>query len=158
MSKRLLSPIWICVFTVLAISSCKSFKEPEFSGIGNVRVGEIGINGSKLKLDLFFFNPNKSKLQLKYAEGEAWMDENRLGHFMVDTLILIQGNSSFILPVSLNVDMNSLLQNAISAFITKEVMIKIEGKAKVGKSGLFINYPIHYLGKQNISELLKFQK
>jgi len=122
-----------------------------------VRVGEIGLTGSTLELDLHYFNPNKSKLQLKYAEGDAWLDETKLGHFIVDTLIHIPANADFFLPVNLKVDMTYILRNAISAFINKEIMVKIDGTAKVGKSGLFIHYPIHYQGKQNLSELFKFQ-
>lgn len=149
------SPLpYICIIASIFLISCKSFKDPEFTRIDNVRVGEIGLKGSVLKLDLHYFNPNKSKLQLKYAEGDAWLDETKLGHFIMDTLIHIQPNSDFVLPVSLNVDMNYILQNALSTFSKKEVLVKIEGKARVGKSGIFIHYPISYLGKQNLSELL----
>ena len=151
-------PFLLFVITATFLISCKSFKEPEFRGIENIRAGDIGLTGSKLNLDLHYFNHNKSKLQLKHAEGDAWLDETKLGHFIVDTLIHVQPESDFFLPVSLNINMTSILKNVISAFITKEVMVKIKGAAKVGKAGIFINYPINYQGKQNISELLKFRQ
>jgi len=138
------------------LQSCKSFKEPEFKGIENIRVVEIGLKDSKLNLDLHYLNHNKSELRLKHAEGDAWLDETKLGHFIVDTLIRIQPESDFFLPVSLNIDMTYILKNVISAFMNKEFTIKIEGTAKAGKAGIFINFPIHYQGKQNISGLLKF--
>ncbi|MES1218087.1 MAG: LEA type 2 family protein [Bacteroidota bacterium] len=142
---------------LLLFSSCKSFKEPEFTGIENVRVGEIGLDGSLLNLDLHYFNHNKSRLQLKYAEGDAWLDETKLGHFTVDTLIHIPANADFFLPVTLKVDMAYILKNALSAFINKEVTVKIDGNAKVGKGGIFIHYPIRYEGKQNLAELMKIR-
>ncbi|MBK5271874.1 MAG: hypothetical protein JJE22_12755 [Bacteroidia bacterium] len=152
---KLSFPFFLCLIVAFLLVSCKSFKEPEFTGIENVRLGEIGLDGSTLKLDLHYFNHNKSKLQMKYAEGDAWMGENRLGHFIVDTLIHVPANADFFLPVTLKVDMAFVFRNALSAFINNEVLIKIEGKAKIGRGGLFIQYPIHYQGKQNISKLLK---
>jgi len=147
---------FLFLISAFSLLSCKSFKEPEFTGIENVRVSEIGLTGSTLNLDLHYFNHNKSKLQLKYAEGDAWLDDSKLGHFVVDTLIHVPANSDFFLPVTLRIDMAYILKNAISAYVNKAVTVKIEGKVKVGKGGLFINYPIHYQGKQNLSELLKF--
>lgn len=154
---KLLSPTYLCLLSAFFFVSCKSFKEPDFTGIENVRVAEIGATGSTLKLDLHYFNPNNSKLQLRHAEGDAWLEQTKLGHFIIDTLIHIPAKADFILPVVLKVDMTYIIQNALSAFLSKEVLVKIEGNAKVGKGGIFIHYPIRYSGKQNISELMKLR-
>jgi hypothetical protein len=37
---------------------------------------------------------------------------------------------------------------------SKEVMLRVEGKAKVGKGAIFINYPIRYEGKQRVDSLM----
>jgi LEA14-like dessication related protein len=140
---------------LLLLASCHSFKHPELVGIDNGRVETITAGGAILDFDIHYFNPNKSKLQLKHAEGDAWMDDKKLGHFVVDTLIHIPANSDFALPIRLTVDMNFILKNAMAGFTNKEVSVRIEGIARVGKSGIFIHYPIHYEGKQNVSELLK---
>ncbi|HRA12982.1 MAG TPA: hypothetical protein PKX31_14995, partial [Chitinophagaceae bacterium] len=86
---------------------------------------------------------------------EAWLDNNFLGHFTVDSLINIPANNLFRLPVKLQVDMSKILQSSILAFLNPEVMIKVNGKAKLGKGIVYINYPIKYEGKQNLRELLK---
>ena len=137
------------------MGSCNSMKEPDLRGIENVKMGKLGFKESTVSLDLHYFNPNKSRLKLKSAEGDAWVDERLLGHFIIDTLVHIPGKADFWLPAKLKVDMKNIPQNLSSAFLQKEVTIKIDGMARLGKGMIFINYPIHYEGKQNLGELLK---
>lgn len=146
------------IFLGLAISlgliSCGSMKEPEFRSIENIRVTELGATHSMLALDLHYFNPNKSKLKLKEAEGDAWLDGKLLGHFVVDTMVNIPAKSDFRLPVSLQLDMSQVVRNTIHTLLNPEVQLKVEGKARVGKGGIFIRYPMKYEGKINLSKLL----
>ena len=153
-------PISFLVFALallLLLSSCGSLKEPEFRSIENVRVTRLGTKESSLALDLQYYNPNKSGLKLKEAEGDAWLDGNLLGHFTIDTLINIPPVADFSLPVKLQLDMSQVLKNSLLTFLNPEVMIKVEGKAKVGKGGFYIRYPLRYEGKQDISKLLRQQ-
>ena len=135
------------------LTSCKKFKEPDFKSIDNLRLGSVSLSASTLFMDLRYFNPNPSKLKLKGAEGDAWVEGNLLGHFIVDSLIIIPANADFSVPVKLQVDMSKVLKNSFSAFLSNEVLVKLEGKARVGKGGFYINYPIHYEGKQNLNKL-----
>ena len=106
-------------------------------------------------IDLFYYNPNRSKLALKKAEGEAWVDSSYLGHFTVDSLVTISPLSEFRIPVNLKVDMSRVLKNSMNIMGNKEVLVRIEGKAKVGKAGIYVSYPMKYEGMQNLSRLLK---
>jgi LEA14-like dessication related protein len=142
----------------LFFPSCVSLKEPDFKGIENIRVSRLGLNESTLNLDLHYFNPNKSKLRLKKAEGDAWLDGNLLGHFTIDTLIKIPATGDFRLPVILEMNMKKLLQNSTALLLKNEVTLRVQGKAKVGKAGVFINYPISYDGKQRTEYLMKTNK
>ena len=143
------------LFLPLFLLSCGSVKEPDFKAIENVRVSKLGFNQSSLSLDLSYFNPNKFRIKLKNAEGDAWIDNNFLGHFTVDTLIHIPANGDFKLPVKLQIDMSKFFKNYLLTFLAKEVTIKVAGRARVGKGFIFINYPIRYEGKQNLEELFK---
>lgn len=153
--KSFSSILFVAAIFSLGLVSCGSLKEPEFKGIENVRIKKFGLNESTLSLNLHYFNPNKSRIKLKKAEGDAWIDGKFLGHFIIDTLVLIPANGDFQLPVKLKMDMSSLLKNSLAALFNKEVLVKIDGKAKVGKAGLFISYPIRYEGKQNFGDMLK---
>lgn len=145
------------LFAIIGISllSCKQIREPDFKGIDNLRTTRLSSSQTTLMLDMHYFNPNSTKLNLKKADGYAWLDGNLLGKFAVDTMIRIPANADFRLPVTLELEMKNVLKNSMSALLKKEVILKIEGKARLGKSGFYINYPVNYEGKQNISELLK---
>lgn len=145
------------LFAVIGIGllSCKQIREPDFKGIENVRTSRLSGSQTTLLLDLHYFNPNSAKLSLKKADGFAWMDGNLLGKFTVDTLIRIPARADFRLPVRLELEMKNVLKNSMSALLKTEVTLKIEGKARLGKAGFYINYPVTYEGKQNISELLR---
>ena len=146
-----------CIFAV-SFYSCKSFKQPDFKGIENLKLSKLGLSQSTLKLDLVYYNPNNSKLQLKSAEGDAWLEGNLLGHFSMDTLIKIPALADFILPLKLEMNMKKLVQNSAVLLLKNEILLKVEGKAKVGKGSIFVNYPIHYEGKQKTDSLMKFQE
>jgi LEA14-like dessication related protein len=146
---------WVILLISLAFVSCGSVKEPEFRGIENIRIKSFGLKESTLNLNLHYFNPNKSRLSLKKAEGDAWIDGKLLGHFIVDTLVQIPAEGDFQLPVNLKMDMGSAFKNSLNAFFNKEVMVKIDGRAKVGKAGIYIHYPIRYEGKQNFGEMIR---
>jgi LEA14-like dessication related protein len=134
--------------------SCFSVKEPELKGIGNVKLGGMSLKASTLFLDIQYFNPNPFKVKLKNASGDAWIDGNKLGHFTIDSAVTIPANATFLLPVKMDVDMKKLLTNSLSLFMNNEVLLKVEGIARLGKAGFFINYPLKYEGKQNFSSLM----
>ncbi|OQY94290.1 MAG: hypothetical protein B6D37_08535 [Sphingobacteriales bacterium UTBCD1] len=142
------------VITII-LFSCSTIKEPVFNGIDDLRLNEMGVNASTLSLRLNYFNPNHSGIKLKNAEGDAWVNQALLGHFKMDTTVNIPGRSDFTLPVKLEIDMKNALKNATALLFSKEINLKINGKAKIGKGGVFINYPILYEGKQDITKLMK---
>ncbi len=148
--------LFLLIFIIVGVlSSCGSIKDPEFQSLENIKLGKLGLSESTLNLDIVYSNPNNTRLKLKSAEGEAWLDYNFLGHFTVDTLIKIPANDLFRLPVKLKIDMSKIVQSSVLAFLNPEVLIKVIGKARVGKGFVYINYPIKYEGKQNLRQLLK---
>ena len=149
------SPVWLIVIAAsFFLASCGgNLKEPEFRAIENVRTQQLGLKETNVLLDMRYYNPNSATLKLKRGEGDAWVENNYLGHFVVDTFIRIAPNGEFIIPVTLKMDMSNIVQNMSLAFLGKELNIRVEGKARVGKGMFFINYPIKYEGKQNLKEL-----
>lgn len=137
------------------MASCASVKEPELKGIESIKMDKLDLSRPSVSMDLVYFNPNKYKIKLKRAEGDAWLNGRPLGHFTVDSLIHIAALSDFQLPVNLQVDKDNLSKNASLLLLGQEVTLKVDAIAKVGKGPVFINYPIHYEGKQNLKELWK---
>ncbi len=143
----------LVVGLMLALASCKKFRDPEFQGIENVKVGRVGGNTSEVKLDMRYMNPNNSRAEIRSASGDAWMDTTYLGHFVVDSAVSVPANAEFLVPVRMQVDMKKLLRNSLTALLNPEVLIRLEGSARVGKSGFFRTVPLRYQGKQDISKL-----
>ncbi len=146
-----------CLFLILVFFSfsCGQVKEPDFKEIENVQLTKFGLAESSITLDLRYFNNNKFRMKLKNAEGDAWLENNFLGHFTMDTMIHIPSKGDFRIPIKMKVDMAKILKNSLLTLLAKEVKIRVEGKARVGKGLIYINYPIRYEGMQNLEKLLR---
>lgn len=144
---------FVCLLSGLL--SCTSFKEPDFRNVDNIRVGGSGNGSTTLSMNVHYYNPNNTRLKLKEAKGKAWLEGNFLGDFKMDTLVHIPARGEFSMPVVLDLDKKAILGNSLLSLLKKEVTIKMEGKAKVGKGIFFISYPIRYEGKQDLKKLLK---
>jgi LEA14-like dessication related protein len=153
--KKLLTPSLLLVMAVMLCVSCRTIREPEFQYIENLQVENIGLNSSTLSVQLRYRNPNHTRLKLKQAEGDAWLNNNFLGHFRLDSTVDIPADDEFSLPVTLKLEMDQVIQNSISLLNNKEVPVKLEGRAKFGKGGVYINYPIHYEGMQKVRRLVR---
>jgi LEA14-like dessication related protein len=136
---------------ILALGATTLFlREPEFIDARNFGLRSIGAKTSTITSDLYYYNPNNIGLQLKKAELDVYIDNKFLGHSILDTLILIPKKDTFSFPVNLEVDMKNIFPNAFSLLTKTEIELRIEGIAKVGKGGLFLNVPVKYQGKHKI--------
>lgn len=146
------TPALLLVVCSIAIFSCGHMKAPEPRGMEEFRVSRFGLKQSTLELRLGYYNPNKSGITLKSADGDAWIDNEYVGHFSVDSLVRIHARDDFSLPLTLQVEMNQVLKTSSAILFGKIVSLKLEGKAKLRKGGISFSYPIRYEGKQDLSE------
>lgn len=146
----LLYPILFLVLIILA-PSCQTPKELVYRDFKNVTVEKMGFASTTLKLELIYYNPNNFGLQLKYTDLDIFIDNNYLGHSSQDYQIIIPRLAEFTLPMQIEVDMKNLLKNALPTFTGKEVMVKVTGTVKLGKSNVFKTFPVNYEGLQKFS-------
>ena len=154
MNYRLFPTLALAVL-YLTLAGCRTMKAPEFRYLENLRVQHLGLDRTHLGMDLRFHNPNHGRVTLKNAEGEVWLEHNYLGHFSLDSLVRIPSEADFVLPVSMELDMRQFLKNSLILMGNKEVSIRVDAKARIGRSGLFINYPFRYEGTQQINQLVR---
>ena len=126
------------------------FKEPEFLDARNFAVKSLGLKTSTVYAELYYYNPNGFGIQLKRADLDIYIDDHFAGHTLIDTLINIPKRDTFSIPVNVDVDMVSIFPNALSILLKDSIDLRIEGTAKLGKSGIFLNIPVKYQGKQRI--------
>lgn len=150
-------PTLIIAFAIILfiVPSCSPLKEPVMKGIEKLEMNKIDAAQRSISFNVLFHNPNKIGLKLKSVHGNAWVDGNPLGLFSVDSLIKIPRNADFRIPIKLELDMKHFLENMSTAFLGKQVLLKVRGTARIGKGWIFKNYPIDIERKQSLNEILK---
>lgn len=146
--KKSIVYISICI---LIFTACKKPQEFEYRGFRNFKVEKLGFEKTNLHLDLVYFNPNNFGVNLKKVDCNLYVDGTYLGKFNLDTLLFIEKKSEFALPANIQVDMKNFYKNALNIAFSKEVTIKATGTTRVGKAGIYINFPINYESKQKIT-------
>ena len=146
----------IFISTLLAglvlLSSCGSgsIKEPEYRDIRDVRLINVGLLQTTAGVDLIYYNPNNFGVQLNEVRGDVYIDNHYLGRFSIDEKVDVGKRKEFIVPAIIRLDNIGAIKNQRELWKKKEAMVRIEGSARVKRSGIGINVPIRYEGMQNI--------
>ena len=135
----------------MAIMSCSTPKALEYKTYHNFSITSLGFDKSTISMDLEYYNPNNYGMQLKRTDLDIFINGNLLGQSSTDSLLRIPRNSTFLIPIKFNVDMQNVFKNAYSALLGKEVLIKLTGKIKIGKGNVFMSLPVDYESKQTFS-------
>jgi LEA14-like dessication related protein len=123
-----------------------------YLGVRNFKVMQFGLKTSTVGADAEFYNPNKYPVTMKGGSVDVYVNNNFFGKTTLDSTIQVPKKDTFLLPIVLNVDMSATAMGLIQTLAsgTDSVLIKLDGSAKIGRSGIFINYPIRYQGMQKI--------
>lgn len=140
------------VIGLIILSSCgtANVKEPEYRDIREIRLIELGLLQSKAGIDLVYYNPNNFGVQLSEARGDVYVDNVYFGRFGLEDKVQVRKRSEFIVPAVINLDMIGAVKNQRDLLKKKEVMVRIEGVARVKKAGLARDIPIKFESMQNI--------
>ena len=141
---------------VLIFSACKStgnVSEPEFRDIGNVRLIETGVLKTTVGANMIYYNPNNFGIKLSAARGDVYVENAYFGSFVLDQEIQVKKNAEFVLPVTIKIDNIGAIKNQTEIYKKKEVLVRIEGRAFVKRSGIGKEIPIRYEQKQDLDKL-----
>jgi LEA14-like dessication related protein len=150
MKKTVVYLLAFCSIALLLLPGCARPVSPEYRGLENLRINTFGIGESAIAADLMYYNPNNFKMNLKSGEMSVYLNNRFLGKTILDTLTVIPPRDTFLIPISMKVDMKQVYSNAIDILLNNEVTIKLDGFARLGKAGISFNVPIKYEGKQKI--------
>jgi LEA14-like dessication related protein len=153
--KSIISTLSVLFIGLVFITSCKSenVKDPEFRDISNVRLVELGILQSTAGVDLIYYNPNNFGVQLSEARGDVYVDNAYLGRFGLEEKVQVGKRSEFVVPALIKLDMIGAVKNQRELLKKKEVLVRIDGIARVKKAGFSRDVPIKYEAMQNIEKL-----
>lgn len=132
---------------------CSTPLAPEYLGFDNLQIVKADAEESVVKANIRFYNPNHFNLQLKRAEMDIFLNDKKADHYLLDSTINIPKLDSFFVPVMVKVNLNSILQNALQAFLSNQVKISIDGKVRLKRGGITVNRPFHYEGMQKLDAL-----
>lgn len=134
------------------LTSCRTSKvqEPEYRTVREIRLMELGILQSTAGVDLVYYNPNDFSVQLTEARGDVYIDDAYFGRFDLGQAVQVKKNSEFIVPAIVKLDMIGAIKNQRDLWKKKEALVRIDGVARVKKSGFSREVPIKYQGMQNI--------
>ena len=146
----------IIISTLLAglvlLSSCGSgsIKEPEYRDIRDVRLINVGLLQTTAGVDLIYYNPNNFGVQLNEVRVDVYIDNHYLGRFGIEEKVDVGKRREFVVPAIIKLDNIGAIKNQRELWKKKEAMVRIEGSARVKRSGIGISVPIRYEGMQNI--------
>lgn len=148
LNSLVLKPLLFFVFVLLVPPDL--FKEPEFVDARHFRLASLGLKTSTVRTDLYYFNPNNVGLNLKSADLDVYMNNRFAGHSLLDTMVHVPARDTFSVPVSVLVEMKNVFPNALAILMSDSIDVRVEGKIKVGKAGIYINVPVRYQEKHAI--------
>lgn len=139
-------------FGIVLLTSCgtANIKEPEYRYIREIKLIEMGLLQSTAGIDMVYYNPNNFGVQLAEARGDVYVDNAYLGRFSLDDKVQVRKRSEFIVPAIIKVDMIGAIKNQQEILKKKEVLVRIEGMARVKKAGMSREVPIRYESMQNV--------
>lgn len=147
MSKKLLWALLPFVFI-----ACAKPTQFDYLGVKNFKVLNFGLKESTAIVNVEYYNPNKFPVIMKSADVDVYVNNNFFGKTILDSTIHIPRKDTFLLPVLLKIDMSAASMGTLQVLGQGQdsVLIKMDGKARVGRGIFFINYPIKYEGMQKI--------
>lgn len=136
----------------LAFAGCSSPKPLVYQDISSVQIQNFNIEHAVIIANLRFYNPNNYSLSLKNGNLDAYINDKYLGKASVDERVTVPASNSFVLPVSINIDMLHVLKDAFDLLSLQksDVMLRLQGTISAGKGGVYMRVPVNYEGKQKI--------
>src|SRR5579883_2963672 len=80
---------------LLCFFSCKKPKDFEYREMKNFKIDSLGFDHSNVSMDLYYFNPNNFRVDLKKIDCDVYVEHNYVGRFTLDTTMHIAKRSEF---------------------------------------------------------------
>jgi len=140
----------IAIFFLLAFASCRQPKELIYQNVENFSLKQADKDKAHLAMDIRLYNPNRYAMKLKSADVDVYMNGNKIGKMNAAKQCMLPARDTFSLPVTLEVELKNVLSNALQLLLNSEADIKLDGRIKAGRHGVYITIPVYYEGKQDI--------
>jgi LEA14-like dessication related protein len=143
--------LWGLVMVVICLGVWDSCSKPQpvsFAGYRNVRLSNQGFSTGVINMDIAFYNPNPFPMKIKEATLNLSIDRQPFGRIVQDSERLMPARDTFLMPVSIRVNLVDLLSTVLNSSRRDSVSLEAKGSCKVGRKGVFVNLPLHYHSRE----------
>ena len=155
MNTKLRPKVLTVSLLLIVIISCKQPNTPDYQGIQSLEISKIGVNDSHVSAVLKFYNTNPYGVRIKHADVDILLDDKPAGHCVIDSLIMIPARDSFYLPVTVNINLGSIINNAFKLLTQGQIKIDVNGYVSIKKGLLGFRVPVHHEEYQKLSDILE---
>jgi LEA14-like dessication related protein len=145
----------LLLLLILLVTSCRAPRELVYQNIQNFGISQSPSHTTLVSMDIRLYNPNNYALKLKKADVEVFINNNLVGKLNARSGCTLSGCDTASVPVTLEVDMKTVLPNMLQFILNSEVDIRLSGKIKAGRHGIYVSVPVSYEGKQDILSGIK---
>lgn len=141
---------YILVAFLITLASCARPVALQYQGVDRVFIGSISTKGLQLGLDLKLYNPNPFAMTFKSADLDAYINSRPAGSARMLSSQEVPARDTFILPVTISLDVNNVLGNAVDILTQRDVAVKMEGTVRASKGGFTVPVKVRYEGRQKL--------
>jgi LEA14-like dessication related protein len=147
------APILMALIVLMG-TGCGKPQPPEYYGFQDLQLGRATGGQTTITTTLKLYNPNQFSLQVRGGEMDVYVNGKLSGHSVMDTTIFIPKKDTFYIPVSMQLDMQSIYSNALVALLDRQVKIAVDGRVKLRRDGFPFGVPFHYETNLDLNSLL----
>lgn len=121
------------LFISVLLSSCSSFRQPEFRGSEGVKFEERDGNKIKLTAGVKIYNPNWFGVKIKRSNLDVYVENQYMGKVYLEKKVKLKAKreSSLIFPILFEMEDGAML-TVLRYAKAENVSIRFTGKAKAG--------------------------
>jgi LEA14-like dessication related protein len=144
-------PRGLFLVAIVCLFSCSAPKALEYRGCKNLVIEKPTFDSATARLEVMYYNPNNFGMKLKRADLDLYADSNFVGHISQEYQLKIHKKSEFSVPLQINVDVQHLLRNTLSALFTHEIHVRATGTITLKKSFIRYKVPVNYQSIQRLN-------
>lgn len=126
--------IFSLLLTMPFLTGCFSYKDVNFQGVENYKLGKMQDGQISLSFDVKLENPNKYNIKIKPTDLEVYLGDKELGIARLDKKLKIKKKSTASYPVVINARLKNMMGAGMGAMMElatkKSADVRIKGPVK----------------------------
>jgi LEA14-like dessication related protein len=126
--------VFFLIFLTSSLTGCFSYKDLNYNGVENFKLGKIEEGQVSINFDLKLDNPNNYNIKIKPTDLTIFLGEKEFAVASLDQKLVIQKRTSSSYPVKIRARLKNLVIGGFSGIMdlamNKSAEIRIKGPVK----------------------------